>query len=63
MKELSIAFKNSEEAQIEESPVDHNVYTPGSIGGHNVIIAGLYTPGNNPAVTVVTQMRNTFPGL
>jgi nucleoside phosphorylase len=43
--------------------IDHNIYTLGSINGHNVVIAGLHRPGNNPAATVVTQMRNTFPGL
>jgi nucleoside phosphorylase len=39
------------------------VYTLGSIGGHNVVIAGLYQPGNNSVATVVTQMRTTFPEL
>jgi nucleoside phosphorylase len=42
---------------------DHNVYSLGSISGHNVVIAGLHQPGNNPAATVVTQMRMTFPNL
>jgi nucleoside phosphorylase len=28
-----------------------------------VVIAGLHQPGNNPAATVVTQMRTTFPNL
>ena len=42
---------------------DHNVYTLGSIGGHNVVIAGLPKPGNNPAATVVAQMRTTFEEL
>lgn len=42
---------------------DQNVYTLGSIGGHNVVIAGLPKPGNNPAATVVAQMRATFEEL
>jgi nucleoside phosphorylase len=40
-----------------------SIYTLGSIGGHNVVIAGLHIPGNNPAAAVVTQMRNTFQKL
>jgi hypothetical protein len=48
---------------LPQSSVDHNVYSLGSIGGHNVVIAGLHQPGNNPAATVVTQMRMAFPSL
>jgi nucleoside phosphorylase len=59
----AIEMLDEEHERLPQSPVDHNVYTLGSIGGHNVVIAGLYTPGNNPAATVVTQMRNTFQGL
>ncbi|KAK1837902.1 NB-ARC and TPR domain protein, partial [Colletotrichum chrysophilum] len=44
-------------------PADHNVYSLGSINGHNVVIAGLHQPGNCPAATVVAQMRMTFPNL
>ena len=42
---------------------DHNVYTLGSIHGHNIVIAGLPAPGNCPAAIVATQMRATFPQL
>ena len=42
---------------------DDNAYTLGSIGGHNVVIAGLPKPGNNSAATVVAQMRTTFEEL
>jgi nucleoside phosphorylase len=42
---------------------DHNVYYLGSISSHNVVIAGLHQPGNNPAAAAVTQMRMTFPNL
>ncbi|KAJ9633811.1 hypothetical protein H2199_009224 [Coniosporium tulheliwenetii] len=46
-----------------QKPADHNVYTLGSIGGHNAVTAGLHQPGNNPAATVVAQMRTAFPQL
>jgi nucleoside phosphorylase len=54
---------DEEHERLPQSPTDHNVYNLGSIGGHNVVIAGLHQPGNNPAATVVTQMRMTFPNL
>lgn len=49
--------------RLPQPSTDHNVYNLGSIAGHNVVIAGLYQPGNNPAATVVTQMRTTFSNL
>src|SRR5271154_4952034 len=49
--------------RLPQPPTDHNVYSLGNIGGHNIVIAGLHQPGNNPAATVVTQMRTTFPEL
>ncbi|EHK49666.1 hypothetical protein TRIATDRAFT_280830 [Trichoderma atroviride IMI 206040] len=48
---------------LEQSFTDHNVYTLGSINGHNVVIAGLPQTGNCSAATVVTQMRMTFRNL
>jgi nucleoside phosphorylase len=44
---------------------DENLYTLGSIGGHNVVIVCLPAGriGNNPAAVVATQMRTTFKGL
>jgi nucleoside phosphorylase len=54
---------DEEHERLPQSPTDHNVYNLGSIADHNVVIAGLHTPGNNPAATVVTQMRMTFPNL
>jgi nucleoside phosphorylase len=54
---------DEEHERLPQPRADHNVYTMGNIGGHNVVIAGLHQPGNNPAATVVTQMRTTFPGL
>jgi len=46
--------------KLPQSSVDHNVYTLGSINGHNVVIASLPVTGNTSAATVVTQLRNTF---
>ena len=44
---------------------DENLYTLGSIGGHNVVIVCLPAGriGNNPAAAVATQMRATFKGI
>jgi nucleoside phosphorylase len=59
----ALEMLDEEHERLPQPPTDHNVYSLGSIGGHNVVIAGLHTPGNNPAATVVTQMRMTFPNL
>lgn len=45
---------DEEHESLPKSPTDHNVYRLGSIAGRNVVIAGLYQPGNNYAATVVT---------
>jgi nucleoside phosphorylase len=54
---------DEEHERLPQQTADHNVYNLGSIGGHNVIIAGLPQTGNNSAATVVAQMRMTFPNL
>ncbi|KAB5569898.1 hypothetical protein GE09DRAFT_1217350 [Coniochaeta sp. 2T2.1] len=59
----ALAMLDEEHDRLPQPATDHNVYTLGRIAGHNVVIAGLYQPGNNPAATVVTQMRTTFPNL
>jgi nucleoside phosphorylase len=50
---------------LPKPPNDHNTYTLGSIGNHNIVIAclpkGKY--GTNPAATVVTRMVSTFPSI
>ncbi|KKP00157.1 hypothetical protein THAR02_07741 [Trichoderma harzianum] len=55
---------------IEHEPLsqpnhDHNTYTLGSIGKHNIVIACLPSGeiGNNAAANIVTQMINTFPSI
>ncbi|KAF4882659.1 Nephrocystin-3 [Colletotrichum fructicola] len=54
---------DEEHPALPKPPADHNVYSLGSINGHDVVIAGLHQPGNCPAATVVAQMRMTFPNL
>ncbi|KAE9566034.1 hypothetical protein CGMCC3_g17791 [Colletotrichum fructicola] len=54
---------DEEHPALPKPPADHNVYSLGSINGHNIVIAGLHQPGNSPAATVVAQMRITFPNL
>jgi nucleoside phosphorylase len=59
----ALEMLDEEHERLPQSPADHNIYNFGNIAGHNVVIAGLHQPGNNPAATVVTQMRMTFPNL
>lgn len=54
---------DEEHERLSQASMDHNVYNLGSIAGHNVVVAGLYSPGNSAAATVVSQMRMTFPNL
>jgi nucleoside phosphorylase len=44
---------------------DQNIYTPGKIGHHNVVVAALPMGwrGNNPAVMVATRMMAKFPNI
>ncbi|USP80370.1 hypothetical protein yc1106_07644 [Curvularia clavata] len=44
---------------------DENLYTLGSIAGHNVVIVCLPAGhiGNNPAAAVATQLRTAFKGI
>ncbi|KAL3482515.1 nucleoside phosphorylase domain-containing protein [Aspergillus californicus] len=48
---------------LSQPHTDQSVYTLGSIGGHNIAIAGLPQTANNSAVAVITQARTTFPKL
>lgn len=59
----AIEMLDEEHEPLPQDPVDNNVYTLGSINGHNVVVAGLPQTGNCSAATVVTQMRTTFPNL
>jgi nucleoside phosphorylase len=59
----ALEMLDEEHERLRQPSAYHNVYNLGSIAGHNVVVAGLHHPGNNPAATVVTQMRMTFPNL
>lgn len=59
----ALEMLDEEHERLPQQPADHNVYSLGSIGGHNAVVAGLHQPGNDPAATVVAQMRMTFPNL
>ncbi len=54
---LDIEYKD-----LERDENDQNLYSLGSIKGHNVVIVCLPAGwiGNNPAAAVATQMRRTF---
>jgi nucleoside phosphorylase len=58
---------DEEHCALERNPTenDENLYTLGSIGGHNVAIVCLPTGriGNNPAAVVATQLRATFKAI
>ena len=56
---------DEEHEDLDLDPSDDNLYSLGSIAGHNVVIVCLPAGqiGNNPAATVATQMRATFRGI
>ena len=52
-KVAALEMLDEEHERLEQPPADHNVYDLGSIGGHNVVIAGLHQGRNGPAATAV----------
>ncbi|OPB40228.1 hypothetical protein A0O28_0003070 [Trichoderma guizhouense] len=60
-----MAMLDEEHDLLPKPPNDKNVYTLGSISGHNVIIACLPEGqiGTNSAANVATQMMATFPSV
>jgi nucleoside phosphorylase len=50
---------------LPRQPNDHNAYTLGSVGGHNVVVACLPKGeiGNNNSATVAARMTSTFPSI
>ncbi|USP73610.1 purine and uridine phosphorylase [Curvularia clavata] len=56
---------DEEHAPLNQDPHDGNTYSFGSIAGHNVVISCLPAgrTGNNSAVAVAMQMKNTFEGI
>jgi nucleoside phosphorylase len=56
---------DEEYEDLERDDSDNNLYSLGSIAGHNVVIVCLPAGriGNNPAAAVAIQMRATFKGI
>jgi nucleoside phosphorylase len=56
---------DEEHEQLPQDPDDNNLYTLGSIGEHNVVIACLPAgqTGTNSAAAVAMQMKRMFPSL
>src|SRR3954452_10632863 len=56
---------DEEHADLDRDDHDENLYSLGSVAGHNVAIVCLPAGriGNNPAAAVAMQMRATFKGL
>ncbi|RDA83108.1 hypothetical protein CP532_4429 [Ophiocordyceps camponoti-leonardi (nom. inval.)] len=52
-------------AELPNPPNDFNIYTLGSMGAHNIVIACLPKGkiGNNAASTVATRLVNTYPSV
>ena len=61
----AIAMLDRRHPDLTKSPNDHNAYTLGSIGKHNVGLACLPKGrvGNNSSATVATRMISTFPSI
>jgi nucleoside phosphorylase len=61
----AIAMLDKEHAPLSKPLNDSNTYTLGSIGGHNIVIAGLPKRriGNIPAAIVANSMVSTFPSI
>jgi hypothetical protein len=56
---------DEEHEDLERDEYDDNLYSLGSVAGHNVVIVSLPSRriGNNPAAAVASQMRATFKGI
>ncbi|KAI1192144.1 hypothetical protein F5B17DRAFT_437029 [Nemania serpens] len=61
----AIAMLDQRHASQPQKPNDHNTYTLGSIGKHNIVVDCLPKGkiGVVSATTVATQMINTFPSI
>lgn len=56
---------DEEHVHLKYNKNNENLYSLGSIGGHNVVIVCLLASriGNNPVAAVATQIRATFKGI
>src|SRR5437667_10525639 len=61
----AIAMLDQKHPDLPKPPNDHNTYTLGCIGKHNIVIACLPKGkvGNNSSATVATRMTSTFPSI
>ncbi|KAI1092542.1 ankyrin repeat protein [Rostrohypoxylon terebratum] len=61
----AVAMLDQIHPELDKPPNDHNAYTLGSIGEHNIVIACLPKGkiGTNSAATVATRMVDTFPSI
>jgi nucleoside phosphorylase len=61
----AIAMLDRKHSPLPKQPNDHNTYTLGKVGNHNVVIACLPLGriGNNSSATVATRMIATFPSI
>ncbi|RYP49442.1 hypothetical protein DL768_004852 [Monosporascus sp. mg162] len=59
------AMLDNVHGSLPKNPNDSNTYTVGSIGRHNIVIAGLPANGygTNNAATVANNMDRTFPSI
>jgi nucleoside phosphorylase len=66
-KELiaAAAMLDETHTDLPRQPNDHNAYTLGRVGGHNVVVACLPKGeiGNNNSATVAARMTLTFPSI
>ena len=66
-KELiaAAAMLDETHTDLPRQPNDHNAYTLGRVGGHNVVVACLPKGeiGNNNSATVAARMTSTFPSI
>lgn len=59
------AMLDTRHGSLSQNPSDHNTYTFGAIGPHNVVVACLPvgSTGTTPAATVAAQMLLSFPAI
>jgi nucleoside phosphorylase len=61
----SMAMLDEEHLALPTTPSDHNIYTLGRVGQHNIVMAGLPAGllGPSSAASVAAKMRTSFPWI
>ena len=59
----ALLMLDEEHEILGQDVADENIYTLGSINGHNVVLATLPKTGNSPTARVMTNMSRTFQAL